>query len=141
MNKNIKELISHKKIIGVGARRVVYVLGNNFVLKVAKSKYGIKSNKKEVMLYKLSPSKIKKHLARVQQYGDGYDWLVMKRYCSNFKKNNTNMRRLFAMKAKFRYYGVLPFEVTTNNGKPNYENIRLKSNNEIVVIDYGNFKW
>ncbi|WP_240421681.1 hypothetical protein [Paenibacillus periandrae] len=140
MNKNIKKMIRGKKNIGVGARRVVYDLGGGYVLKVAKTKYGIMSNKIEVMIYRLSPSEIKKHLARIEKFGNDYSWLVMKRYSLMLKKTDRNMRKLFAMKAKFRKYGVVPYEVTTNSGKPNYNNIRRKSNGEIVVIDFGNFK-
>ncbi|MEC0182476.1 hypothetical protein P4H61_13385 [Paenibacillus peoriae] len=141
MNKSIRDIINSKKIIGVGSRRVVYDLEDGFVLKVAKSKYGRWSNKREVMIYRSSPNKIKNHLANITTHGNQYDWLIMKRYHLNFQKNGINMLELFRMKAKFKKYGIIPFEVTRNNGKPNYQNIRLKPNGEIIVIDYGNFKY
>jgi hypothetical protein len=141
LNDNIKKMIKGKKHIGLGARRVVYDLGNGYVLKVAKSKYGIKNNKKEVMMYKSSPLVIKKHLGHIQKHGDGYRWLVMKKYHLNFRKTVESMRKLWVMKHKFIKNGIIPYEVSRRRGGPNFQNLRLKSNGEIIVIDYGNFEY
>jgi hypothetical protein len=140
MSNHIKKMIKGKNIIGLGARRVVYDLGNGYVLKVAKSRYGIKSNKKEVFINRSSPSKIKKHLASIIKYGDGCGWLVMKKYTLNIPDSKEYRRKLFELRTKFRKNGIVPYEVVTRHGKPNYQNIRLKDNGKIVIIDYGNFK-
>jgi integrase len=140
MNENIKKMIKGKKIIGVGSRRVVYDLGNRYVLKVAKSKYGVTSNRKEINIYKASPSPIRKYLATIKKYGSG--WVVMKKYSRNFPKSKEYEQKLYKLKSKFRENGITPFEIfSTFHKKPNWENVRLKPNGEIVVIDYGNFEY
>jgi hypothetical protein len=140
LNQNIKKMIKGKNIIGVGARRVVYDLGNGFVLKVVKSKFGIKNNKREVMIYRSSLLEIRKHLGQIKKYGDGYSWLVMKKYSRDLPKSIKYSRKLYKIKAKFIKNGIVPYEASGRYG-PNYNNIRLKTNGEIVVIDYGNFKY
>jgi hypothetical protein len=140
LDKNIKKMIQGKNIIGLGSRRVVYDLGNGYVLKVAKSKYGIKSNKKEVTICMTSPSEIKKHLGHILKYDDRYNWIIMKNYDIYFRKNKENMKNFFNMKGKFRRNRIIPYEISGRDG-PNYQNLRLNSDGEIVVIDYGNFKY
>lgn len=140
LDKNIKKMIQGKNIIGLGSRRVVYDLGNGYVLKVAKSKYGIKSNKKEVTICMTSPSEIKKHLGHILKHDDRYNWIIMKNYNINFRKNKETMKKFFNMKGKFRRNRIIPYEISGRDG-PNYQNLRLNSAGEIVVIDYGNFKY
>lgn len=133
-------MIRGKNIIGTGARRVVYDLGNGFVLKLAKSDDGIKSNRKEVILYKSSPPELKKHLAPVVKYGKGYRWIIMKKYDRPYRNTTINMQKLSIMKAKFRKKRIIPYETLGVHG-PYYQNIRLKPDGEVVVIDYGNFMY
>ncbi|WP_307442704.1 hypothetical protein [Paenibacillus sp. V4I3] len=140
LDKNIKKMIQGKNIIGLGSRRVVYDLGNGYVLKVAKSKYGIKSNKKEVTICMTSPTDIKKHLGHILKHDDRYNWIIMKNYKTNFRRNKENMKKFFNMKGKFRRNRIIPYEISGRDG-PNYQNLRLNSDGEIVVIDYGNFKY
>jgi len=137
----MKRNINHKRIIGIGSRRVVYNQNNGYVLKKARSKSGVRSNFREVKIFKFAPAKVKKHLGYIHKYGGGFGWLVMKRYPLQFKKTRKNMRKLFALKAKFRRCGLVPYEVTTNRGRPNFNNIRQKTNGVIVIIDYGNFRF
>jgi hypothetical protein len=134
-------LIKGRRKIGEGARRVVYSMGRRYVLKVAKSKYGIKSNRKEVIIYRSSPSELRNHLGRIKKYGGRYRWLVMKKYHFNFRKTNLSMRKLYVMKNKFKKNGIYPYEVSRRRGGPNYQNIRIKPNGKIIVIDYGNFQY
>lgn len=124
----------------MGARRAVFEFNNNFILKVAKTKCGVKSNRREVMTYKIIPKKMKKHLAEIIKYDNGYHWLIMKKYIQPVPKTKIYRQKIFSMKAKFRRNGIIPYEVTGRRG-PNYHNIRLKPNGEIVVIDYGNFRF
>ncbi|KRF09892.1 hypothetical protein [Paenibacillus sp. Soil787] len=139
-DKKVKKMIRGKNIIGLGSRRVVYDLGNGYVLKVAKSKYGIKSNKKEVTICMTSPSEIKKHLGRILKHDDRFNWIIMKNYYINFRKNKENMKKFFDMKGKFRRNRIIPYEISGRDG-PNYQNLRLNFDGEIIVIDYGNFKY
>lgn len=132
MNK-IKKMIKGKKVIGVGKWRVVYDLGNRRVIKVAKSKTGRSSNKKEVIVYKSAPSRIKKHLGTITKYGYGYHILVMKKYKRMFPRSKKYKRKLFALRRTFMRKGIIPHDLNSHN-------IRLKKNGLIVFIDYGNFE-
>jgi hypothetical protein len=127
--KKIKKM----KVIGVGKWRVVLDLGNRRVIKVAKSKNGISSNKQEVIVYKSAPSRIKKHLGTITKYGDGYRILVMKKYNRKFPRSKKYKRKLFALRSTFMRNGIIPHDITSNN-------LRLKNNGLIVIIDYGNFE-
>ncbi|NOU85660.1 hypothetical protein GC102_07695 [Paenibacillus sp. LMG 31460] len=129
MKKKIKKM----KVIGVGKWRVVLDLGNRRVIKVAKSKNGISSNKQEVIVYKSAPSRIKKHLGTIKKYGDGYRILVMKKYNRMFPRSKKYKRKLFALRGTFMRNGIIPHDLNSNN-------LRLKNNGLIVIIDYGNFE-
>lgn len=92
------------------------------------------------MIYKSSPYHIKKNLGYIQKYGHGYSWLIMKKYGKNLPKSKKYRRKLFKLRTKFNQNNLAPYEIYLKNSKPNYGNLRLKQNGEIVVIDYGNFK-
>ncbi|WP_410514953.1 hypothetical protein PaeBR_11490 [Paenibacillus sp. BR2-3] len=136
-----KRVFKVRKIIGVGSRRIVYDLGNGKVLKLAKSKFGIKSNKIEVKLYQSSSYNIKKNLAEIFSYNSRYRWLIMKKYTRKIPKTKAYKKRIFKLKHEFKRHGIIPYEITTRYKKPNYKNISLKSNGQIVVLDFGNFKY
>lgn len=130
-----------KKIIGVGTRRIVYDLGNGNVLKVAKSKYGIKSNKREVMTFHSSPTRIRKHLGKIINNEKKYRWVIMKKYDKKFPRLNEYSQKLKRLKSLFWNHGIIPYEVSSRKGNPNYQNLRLMKHGMIVVIDYGNFRY
>jgi hypothetical protein len=140
MSNDIKMMTDGKKFIGEGARRRVYDLGNGNVLKVAKSKYGIKSNKKEVRIYNSAPSRVKRHIAKVRDHDKGYRWIIMKYYSTHFPKQEKYKLKLHKVRTRFRRNGIIPYEAYSQ-GEPNFENLRLKKNGKIVVIDYGNFEY
>ncbi|MCZ8510862.1 hypothetical protein O9H85_00075 [Paenibacillus filicis] len=123
MNKNIKKMIRRKKVIGSGARRLVYDLGNGYVLKVSKSKNGIRSNKNEVVIYKSAASRLKKHLAYIKKYDKGFNWLIMKKYIRDFPKTKEYKRKLFKVRAKFRKHGIMTYDLVNLQGIPNYQNL------------------
>jgi hypothetical protein len=137
MNKKIKEMIKGKNIIGVGMKRIVYDLGNSYILKVAKSNSGIANNKKEVMIYRSSPPAIKKHLGLIRKHDNAYSWIIMKKYPKKYRNTNINKRKVSDMNGKFRRYGIIPKDISKQTSREH--NLRLDSNGEIVVIDYGNF--
>jgi hypothetical protein len=136
-----KSQIKGRKIIGEGARRIVYDLGDGYVLKVAKSKYGIKSNKREVITFNSSSARVKKLLGEITYYENKYHWVTMKKYTRKIPHLKKYKRKLYRLRRKFRKYGIYPYEVVSRNGKPNYQNLRLKKDGRIVVIDYGNFRF
>jgi hypothetical protein len=137
MNKKLKKMIKGKNIIGVGRRRKVYDLGNGYTLKVAKSKDGITNNKQEVMMYRSSPPALKKHLGLIQKHGSKYSWIKMKKYTVDFRNTKINRKKLSDMNGKFRRYGIIPKDIASPGSQQH--NLRLESNGEIIVIDYGNF--
>ena len=130
-----------RKMIGSGARRIVYDLGNGYVIKVAKTKYGIQSNKREVRTYESSPASIKKLLGKITDYEKKYNWIKMKKYTRKFPHQKGYRRKLYRMRNVLRNYGIIPYEVLSSRGLPNYRNLRLKQNGSIIVIDYGNFRF
>jgi hypothetical protein len=139
-DNDIKMMIYGKKFIGEGARRRVYDLGNGNVLKVAKSKYGIRSNKREIKTYKTAPSQVRKYIAKIRDHDVEYRWLVMKNYQLLFPKTKKYKRKLHKVKTKFKKNGIIPYEAYSQ-GEPNLQNLRIKNNGKIVVIDYGNFEY
>ncbi|MGG1600709.1 hypothetical protein [Paenibacillus naphthalenovorans] len=136
-----KSKMNNISLLGSGARRIVYDLGNGYVLKVAKSKYGIKSNKREVNTYRSSPPPLRKRLAEIIDYGNHYRWLIMKKHTRKFPNSSKHKRNLYKLRIMFKSNGIRAYEVLTRRGKPNYENLRVNRNGKIVVIDYGNFKF
>lgn len=142
MKKYIENNIKGKKVIGTGSRRIVYDLENGSVLKVAKTPiYGIKSNNREVITYTLSPFSVRKHLAKIIDYENEYGWLITKKYNRNFPNSKEYKRKLYELRTLFRKNGIIPYETVNNQGEPNFQNLRLDKNGEIIVIDYGNFRF
>jgi len=142
LTTDIKEIIHGKTYIGEGARRRVFDFGNGNVIKVAKSKYGIKSNKREVKLYKWASGRLKKYLAKIRDFDHRYRWVIMKKYDAHFPNSKKYERKLRKMRIRFKRVGISPYEVVmARTGKPNFANLRLKKSGKIVVIDYGNFKF
>jgi hypothetical protein len=64
----------------------------------------------------------------------------MKRYLLHFPKSKKYNQKLHKVRTKFKKNGIIPHEVVSRRGAPNFQNLRLKNNGEIVVIDYGNFR-
>jgi hypothetical protein len=138
MDEYIENKINGRNVIGSGKYRTVYDLGNGFVIKITTSKLGIIINKREGKMYESVPSRIRKYLAQIKKYGKG--WIIMKKYDRQVPKSQSYKKKVLNMKSTFRKNGVIPNDVW-RHGRPQYKNIRLKSNGQIVVIDYGNFKF
>jgi hypothetical protein len=150
MSEYIKRKIRGKKFIGSGATRVVYDLGGGYVLKIAKSKKGILCNKMEVNLYRSSSLKpIKKHLAEIIDYDAKYRWITMKKYDRKFTDSTIYRYKLMQLVKEFWGNGILPSKYVGRYNNPYApglrlklkKHLRLKKNGEIVVIDYGNFRF
>jgi hypothetical protein len=130
-----------KKLIGWGRKRKVYDLGNGYVLKVAKSKAGLLSNKTEFLLYHSKRAgHLRKHLGKVTKYG--HRWLIMKKYVKPFCNSSKYRKKYRILKRKFRQSGIYPLDMYSMTHKgPSLTNLRLNYKGEIIVIDYGNFKF
>ncbi|WP_307428428.1 hypothetical protein [Bacillus sp. V2I10] len=44
------------------------------------------------------------------------------------------------MEKKFINYGIYPADIWKDDSRPNYKNLALSEEGEIIVIDYGNFR-
>jgi hypothetical protein len=142
MNPYMKRKIDGKKFIGSGLTRVVYDLGNGYVLKIAKSKKGILCNKMEVNMYTSSLEPLKKYLAQIVDYDTAYLWVTMKKYDRKFPDSSIYRQELMKLVKIFLDNGIIPSKGTLNNPDSlKRRHLRLKRNNQIVVIDYGGFKY
>jgi hypothetical protein len=123
-----KSLKLNYDIIGNGFFRIVYDLGNGYVLKVAISDYGIQSNKTEYEIYNKCSPIIRNSLCPVIQYG--YSWIIMKKLTRKIPEITPIM--IFRLKDKFLTYGIIPNDLKKDN-------LALSNRHTITVIDYGNF--
>lgn len=130
-----------KKFIGAGGTRSVYDLGNGSVLKAAKSRVGIQCNRMEVNLYQSTSWPLRKYLARIIDYDKEYRWLIMKKYDRKFPNTPEYRRKLKLVIGKFMSQGILPSKGVRRYVRPYAPNMRLKRNKQIVIIDYGGFKY
>jgi len=114
--------------LGHGSFRLVYDLGNGYVLKVAISSSGMRCNELEYRLYASCTKPIKQHLCPVVGFGHG--WIMMKK----MKVPGTGTHhKLKLLSEKFRKAGIQPNDMRRANSAM-YEG-------RIVVVDYGNFTW
>jgi RIO-like serine/threonine protein kinase len=132
MKKSIREMITGKPVVGEGASRIVYDLGNGYVLKVVKSERSLIYNTREVSMYKACPSPIRKHLANIIDHGT--NWVIMKKYDREFTETEEYLTKLQEMLSTFKKSGIIPSDIKR-------QNLRLAHSGRIMVIDYGNFKF
>lgn len=128
------------RMIDCGSKRIVYDLGNGLVLKVAINRKGLRDNRKEMKVYRSAPRYLKKHLARIRQYGRG--WLVMDKVTRKIPPKSLKYRaRLRRLKYRFKRRGIVPKDLISKKQKKlKGSNTRLNRKGRIVIIDYGNFK-
>jgi hypothetical protein len=134
-------MVKSSKVIGSGRTRVVYDLGNGYVLKVAKNKAGVSSNKNEFLLFHSKEfAPIRQHLAEIKQYGS--HGLVMKKYTQPFRMTKKYIQKFIELRSKFKKNGIIPCDIWSRTHKgPSLTNLRLNHLGEIIVIDYGAFKF
>jgi hypothetical protein len=139
----MKRRIKGKKLIGIGGTRIVYDLGNGYVFKIAKSKKGILCNKMEATMYQSSLKPLlKDHLAPIIDYDKAYRWIIMKKYDRKFPAASEIYRRKLKKLVKtFLVHRIIPSDGVRHYIKPYTPNLRIKRNRQIVVIDYGGFKY
>lgn len=118
------------KILGNGYTRIVYDMGNNYVLKVALSEFGLKCNKTEFEMFNHSPPDLKKHLCPVIQYGNG--WIVMEKMLFKVPENKRFNYEIMQLQNKFKSHGIIPEDFKKKN-------LALSKEQILTVIDYGNF--
>lgn len=142
MKRSVKRSVkrSFKQKSWQGASRIVFDIGNGYVLKLAKSPIGVRSNRREVKLYQSAPFRLTKYLGRITEYHSGYAWLIMKKYRQKFLQSPKNRQRLSKVRSIFYRHGIYPMD-TIKNGKPKHQNLRIKRNGKIAIIDYGHFRY
>ncbi|PLT29379.1 hypothetical protein [Peribacillus deserti] len=118
------------KMIGNGLNRMVFDLGNGYVLKVAVSGIGLTSNKKEYTLYHSCHKEIRPFLCPVLEMGEG--WIVMKKVKRKAAININNLISLVMLSSTFYRNGILPVDLRLDN-------VALSTENKMIVIDYGLF--
>jgi len=138
LDEEIKELIKVNRKIGKGRNRVIYDLENGYVLKVVRSKTGIKHNKRELQMYFTSSSSIRKHLAQIIDYDKL--WLVMEKYDRKFPRSKKYKKKLKKLESKFRKKEIDPIDMFDKRKKTKRKNLRINKNGRIIIIDYGAFR-
>jgi hypothetical protein len=126
------------RVIGCGLSRIVYDMHNGYVLKIAITLRGIKSNKMEAKLYNTAPDSLRKYLVEVKDHG--YGWLVMKKIVEEVPHKKKSEQKVLSIENKFIKYGINPRDIVSKRGKIRWKNIRLNEKGTIVIIDYGVFK-
>jgi mRNA-degrading endonuclease RelE of RelBE toxin-antitoxin system len=125
--------------LDIGTYRIVFDL-NDKVLKVALTPQGIDNIDTEVSTINSSPTMLKKHLAKVYDYGHG--WLVMEKLLIELPQTEEYIKKVLEMETEFKRNGINPLDVTYyhDESEPNWDNLRLNEQGEIIIIDYGNFE-
>lgn len=116
--------------IGTGKGRIVYDLGNNLVLKVALSNWGIKCNKNEFEIYTNCSPDVRKYLCPVIECGDS--WIIMKKMSRRLPKKKQLNKKIVQLIKILRTYGIQANDVRRKN-------LAISKGRVIIVIDYGNF--
>jgi len=130
IRKAIKTLRLNYQILGSGKTRIVYDLDNGYVLKVAISKRGLKSNQTEFHLYNGYSDRIRKYLCPVIESGEG--WIIMKKMNRMVELTERYKDKLPRIKRKFKRAGVTARSLRSKN--------LAVYRHRIKVIDYGSFK-
>ncbi len=117
--------------IGAGKSRMVFDLDETHVLKIAYKKAALNTNDREVRLYRTVPSKLRKYLSTIKDYGDG--WIVMEKWEQRVPKS-IEKKKLPGLKKKFAGEGFRLTDAGRNNIRWNPKKER------IVMIDYANYE-
>ncbi|MCI0764700.1 hypothetical protein [Bacillus sp. TL12] len=125
------------KMIGYGENRIVYDLNNKYVLKIAITRWGLRSNKTEFEIYKNCPPELREHLCPVKKFGFG--WIIMKKFSLKVPENEIYNEKLSQLKNRFLKTGIIPEDIYWYN-EPNMNNMMLSEKDKIIIIDYGDFK-
>ncbi|UJF32997.1 hypothetical protein [Paenibacillus hexagrammi] len=125
--------------VGCGSRRIVYDLGNGYILKVAIIRQGIVSCQKETDIYERVPLPLKQNLAEIKEYGEG--WIVMKKFGRMLADTAENRRKVYQLYKEFKKLDIEAGDIINmKNKEPRWHNIRYKKRNDrIMLIDYGDF--
>lgn len=58
--------------------------------------------------------------------------IIMVKFYRKLPKSKEYKKKLYGLKAKFRSNGIIPYEILTRQGRPNYQNVRLEQNGELL---------
>ncbi|WP_409304212.1 hypothetical protein [Peribacillus sp. SCS-155] len=125
--------------IDSGKHRIVYDIGDGYVVKIAMSVRGLRCNKIEWDMYNTCPQILRKHLCPIAEYGHG--WIIMKKMDTRVAENEIYDKKLADMEELFLSHGIRTSDVRLDSNAPKRRNVALTEQDEIVFIDYGNFKY
>lgn len=127
------------KMIGAGSFRIVFDLGNGYVVKVALSKMGIACNETEYQIYRDYPKRVRKHLCPVLELG--YGWLIMKKAKCKLKRKRSYHLQLVKLEKTFLNHGIIPNDLRKRSVEKLMKgNIALTKDDKMIIVDYGNFE-
>lgn len=119
------------EVIGSGKTRIVYDLRNGFVAKVAISKRGLKSNKRESDIYLHCSRRMRRFLCPIVEYGHG--WVIMKKQKRGVILTEQDDITLMNMKKRFLKEKVVARSLRSKNF--------ARSKHRLIFIDYGSFRF
>lgn len=125
------------KYLGTGSGRLVYDMGNGYVVKAAKNRKGIAQNKAE---YAISQKGETQLFAKIKKISDNYEMVIMEKaepltqFSEVFNyykvKSYIELFRLAEFRKLTREYGLLEPDLRRNKNWG-------KINGRPVIIDYG----
>ncbi len=126
-----KALKLRYEVIGSGKTRIVYDLGNGYVVKIAISKRGLKSNDREYDVYTHCSRRMRRFLCPIVEFGHG--WLIMKKLKRVVLLTELDDNTLLKLKRRFLKEKVVARSLRSKNF--------AMSRNRLIFIDYGSFRF
>lgn len=119
------------QVIGSGLTRIVYDLGNGYVVKIAISRRGLESNKREDDVYSRCSSSTRAYLCPVLEYG--YGWVIMKKIIRCEILTEQDDVTLQKLRRRFLKEKIIARSLRSKN--------LARLSNRLIVIDYGSFRF
>lgn len=138
---NSDEIIKNFKYLGEGAGRIIYALGDDYVIKLSKFDGGDKQCKTENYIYSHVQDHLKKYLCPVLWYRD--DMIIMRRAIPLAKKREERKRNIFNVlgidEDNIFYKNIQKLVKSFDLLYGDVKNLSSWGilDNQIVLIDYG----
>lgn len=126
-----KALKLRYEVLGSGKTRIVYDLGDGYVVKIAISRRGLKSNKREFDVYSHCSRRIRRYLCPIEEYGHG--WVIMKKLKRSVILTELDDITLLKLKRRFLKEKVIARSLRSKNF--------ARSKHRLIFIDYGSFRF
>ncbi|GGG13559.1 hypothetical protein [Paenibacillus abyssi] len=119
------------KILGSGKTRIVYDLKNGYVLKIAISRRGLRSNQREYDIYTRCSRRMRRYLCPVMEHGHG--WIIMKKLKRRAVLSDKDEMTLSKIRNRFLKEKIVARSLREKN--------LARYKKRFVVIDYGSFRF